>query len=68
MAVEIVEAPCAAAERTGADDKAKANARAAIRDNATSICVALSLVAVAVWWTHHRRIGDHAHFVAGFRA
>jgi hypothetical protein len=30
--------------------------------------VILSLLAILVWWTHHRRISDHAHFVAGARA
>jgi hypothetical protein len=30
--------------------------------------VILSAVAIAVWWTHHRRISDHARFVDGLRA
>jgi hypothetical protein len=30
--------------------------------------VILSAFAIAVWWTHHRRISDHARFVDGLRA
>jgi hypothetical protein len=30
--------------------------------------VALSALAFAFWWTHHRRISDHARFVTGLRA